>query len=118
MLPFSARVVISPHIYGPSVSHREDFYKGEEWMLSLDKSFGYLNKDGYCYKGKCHVFPVAVGKGWSWCLLRAGPASGSITHPMPGLQGLEHFVSLLPLPRLGSLGGAGLLSPTAALSCR
>jgi hypothetical protein len=31
-------------------------------MESLDKSFGYLGKDGYCYMGKCHVFPIAVGE--------------------------------------------------------
>lgn len=60
--PYLNRVVISPHLYGPSVSHRKDFYKGPEWMESLDKSFGYLGKEGYCYNGKCHVFPIAVGE--------------------------------------------------------
>lgn len=25
--PYLSRVVISPHLYGPSVSHRKDFYK-------------------------------------------------------------------------------------------
>jgi hypothetical protein len=25
--PYLERVVISPHLYGPSVSHRKDFYK-------------------------------------------------------------------------------------------
>eukprot|EP00775_Hariotina_reticulata_P003248 gene3248-3524_t len=60
--PYLDRVVISPHLYGPSVSHRKDFYKGPEWMESLDKSFGYLNKDGFCYKGRCKVFPVAIGE--------------------------------------------------------
>lgn len=57
-----SRVVISPHIYGPSVSHRTDFYKGKDWMASLDKAFGYLSKTGYCSNGKCHVFPVVVGE--------------------------------------------------------
>ncbi|KAF6266483.1 glycoside hydrolase superfamily [Scenedesmus sp. NREL 46B-D3] len=60
--PYLSRVVISPHLYGPSVSHRKDFYKGAEWMSSLDKSFGYLGKEGYCHNGKCHVFPIAVGE--------------------------------------------------------
>lgn len=36
--------------------------QGKEWMLSLDKAFGYLGKDGYCDAGKCHVFPIAVGE--------------------------------------------------------
>lgn len=36
--------------------------QGPEWMESLDKSFGYLGKEGYCYQAKCHVFPIAVGK--------------------------------------------------------
>jgi hypothetical protein len=36
--------------------------QGAEWMESLDKSFGYLGKEGYCFKGKCHIFPIAVGE--------------------------------------------------------
>lgn len=61
--PYLDNVVISPHLYGPSVSNRKDFYKGAEWMASLDKAFGYLSqKPGYCANGKCHVFPVAVGE--------------------------------------------------------
>jgi hypothetical protein len=44
--------------------------QGPEWMESLDKSFGYLGKEGYCYNGKCHVFPIAVGE----CEPAAAPA--------------------------------------------
>jgi hypothetical protein len=61
--PYLDSVVISPHLYGPSVSNRKDFYKGKDWMESLDKAFGYLGqKPGYCANGKCHVFPIAVGE--------------------------------------------------------
>jgi len=36
---------------------------GDVLREALDKSFGYLNKDGYCDKnGTCHVFPVAIGE--------------------------------------------------------
>jgi hypothetical protein len=60
LLPLSLTLFTGPT--GPSVSHRSDFYKGKEWMESLDKAFGYLSKTGFCQGGKCHVFPVAVGE--------------------------------------------------------
>lgn len=45
------------------MSNRKDWYKGKDWMESLDKAFGYLSqKPGYCANGKCHVFPIAVGE--------------------------------------------------------
>ena len=28
----------------------------------LSRSFGYLNKDGFCSGDACHVFPVVVGE--------------------------------------------------------
>lgn len=61
--PYLNNVVISPHLYGPSVSNRKDWYKGRDWMESLDKAFGYFSQaPGYCANGKCHMFPIAVGE--------------------------------------------------------
>lgn len=62
--PYLNHVVISPHVYGPSVSSRRDGVAvGPTLWEALDTSFGYLNQRGYCDKrGKCHTFPVAIGE--------------------------------------------------------
>ena len=61
--PYLDRVVISPHVYGPTVSGRTDkVYLGEKLWEALDNSFGYLNKKGYCHDGKCQKFPIAIGE--------------------------------------------------------
>ncbi|KIZ06214.1 hypothetical protein MNEG_1745 [Monoraphidium neglectum] len=74
--PYLDRVVISPHVYGPSVSNRRDgMAVGPTLWEALDTSFGYLNQarnfgggggaapwKGYCADGTCHTFPVAIGE--------------------------------------------------------
>lgn len=56
--PYVNQVVISPHVYPPSVTHivKDSFGTGLWNRLSF--SFGYLTKEGY--QGK--VFPVAIGE--------------------------------------------------------
>jgi len=46
--PYRRSVVISPHVYGPSVTTAQDTYSGPEFVKMLDTSFGYLSKTGYC----------------------------------------------------------------------
>jgi len=46
--PYRASVVVSPHVYGPSVSTATDTYSGAAFIKMLDTSFGYLSKKGYC----------------------------------------------------------------------
>ncbi|KAI8474575.1 MAG: hypothetical protein J3K34DRAFT_407464 [Monoraphidium minutum] len=61
--PYLDRVVISPHVYGPSVSGRRDGVAvGPVLWEALDTSFGYLNQKGFCHEGKCHTFPIAIGE--------------------------------------------------------
>ena len=52
------QVVISPHVYGPSISLTTNSASGKALWTRLSQSFGYLNKVGY---GK-HVFAIAIGE--------------------------------------------------------
>lgn len=56
--PYADQVVISPHIYPPSVTYASQDFKGSDLWNRLSSSFGYLTKQGY--RGK--LFPVAVGE--------------------------------------------------------
>lgn len=59
---YAGNVVISPHIYGPSISHSST-YSGTTLFSALSTSMGYLNKQGFCDKdGKCRVFPIVIGE--------------------------------------------------------
>ncbi len=60
-------MVISPHVYGPSVTHADAHYKGPELWRRLTLSFGYLTQQGYCEGGDCQRFPVALGEFGSRC---------------------------------------------------
>jgi hypothetical protein len=60
--PYLGSVVVSPHVYGPSITHNAVGYKGAMLWDGLDISFGYLNRKGYCHKGRCHKFPIAIGE--------------------------------------------------------
>ena len=65
--PWASNVVISPHLYPPSVStHREvDQVTGTGLFTRLSNSFGYLTKRGVCsttVAGKCKTFPVVFGE--------------------------------------------------------
>lgn len=56
--PYVDQVVISPHVYPPSVTNATQDYIGADLWNRMSSSFGYLTKQGY--EGK--VFPVAVGE--------------------------------------------------------
>jgi aryl-phospho-beta-D-glucosidase BglC (GH1 family) len=56
--PYVDQVVISPHVYPPSVTNASQDYQGADLWKRLSASFGYLTQQGY--KGK--VFPVAIGE--------------------------------------------------------
>ncbi|KAL3142124.1 hypothetical protein ABBQ32_004742 [Trebouxia sp. C0010 RCD-2024] len=62
--PYLSQVVVAPHIYPPSISKATDKYQGSGLYDRLSKSFGSLNKNGYCLpdKSKCHQFAVAIGE--------------------------------------------------------
>ena len=55
---------MAPHIYPPSISKATDKYEGSGLYDRLSKSFGSLNKDGYCLSdgSKCHKFAIAIGE--------------------------------------------------------
>lgn len=56
------QVILAPHIYGPSVSTQVGESTGDALYSRLSRSFGYLNKDGFCSGATCHKFPVVVGE--------------------------------------------------------
>ena len=66
--PWASNVLISPHLYPPSVStHREvDQVTGSGLFARLSNSFGYLTKKGVCSTAsatpKCRTFPVVFGE--------------------------------------------------------
>lgn len=59
--PYVNHVVISPHIYPPSVTGATSNFSGIGLYKRLSDSFGYLTKTGYCH-GSCKKFPVAIGE--------------------------------------------------------
>lgn len=62
--PYLKNIVISPHMYGPSISNNRKAHKGMPLFKRMDKSFGYLSKNGYCSsKTKtCQTFPIVIGE--------------------------------------------------------
>lgn len=61
--PYLNQVVISPHVYPPSVTGASTNYSGPGLWNRLSESFGYLTQQGYCDEtGLCKVFPVAIGE--------------------------------------------------------
>lgn len=59
--PYLNQVVISPHVYPPSVTHANSDYSGSGLYTRLSESFGYLTQSGYC-NDSCKTFPVAIGE--------------------------------------------------------
>ena len=57
-----SQVVVAPHIYPPSISKATAAYDGTALFDRLSKSFGTLNKQGYCLNGNCHQFALAIGE--------------------------------------------------------
>ncbi|WIA18743.1 hypothetical protein OEZ85_003433 [Tetradesmus obliquus] len=58
--PYVNKVVMSPHVYPPSVT-KASFLGDSLWQQS-SIAFGYLQTQGYCNDGKCTVFPVVIGE--------------------------------------------------------
>jgi hypothetical protein len=56
------QVVLSPHVYGPSVTGATANYSGSGLYNRLSSSFGNLAKTGYCVGSTCHQFPIAIGE--------------------------------------------------------
>lgn len=54
--------MLAPHWYPPSISKSTTNYMGKGLVNQLTVSSGYLNKQGYCSSGKCHVFAMLVGE--------------------------------------------------------
>ena len=53
---------MAPHLYGPSITHMTSRYSGQALIDTINLSVGYLNKQGYCYQGKCTTWPIIVGE--------------------------------------------------------
>lgn len=60
--PYVNQVVLSPHIYPPSVTFTPQNSEGAGLFNRLSTSFGTLTDKGYCVEGTCKVFPVAPGE--------------------------------------------------------
>lgn len=60
--PYVNQVVVSPHVYPPTVTNASSDYFGSGLYNRLNNSFGYLNYTGYCVNSNCHRFPVAIGE--------------------------------------------------------
>ena len=66
--PYRNNLVISPHLYGPTISKNHVTSFGKDLHQRLESSFGYLYDKGYCWKdvrGKkpyCMKFPIVIGE--------------------------------------------------------
>jgi aryl-phospho-beta-D-glucosidase BglC (GH1 family) len=61
--PYLNQVVISPHVYPPSVTRQDKGFTGHELAHRLSTSFGALGQNfGYCDGMNSHVFPIAIGE--------------------------------------------------------
>ncbi len=60
--PYLNQVVISPHVYPPSVTGASTNYSGSGLWNRMSSSFGYLTQQGYCFNSKCKIFPVVLGE--------------------------------------------------------
>lgn len=56
------QVVLSPHIYPPTITNASSAYSGSGLYNRLSTSFGTLAKTGYLANGVYHKFPIAIGE--------------------------------------------------------
>ncbi len=57
------QIVLSPHVYPPTVTNATADYYGTGLYKRLSNSFGNLAKTGYCITStNCHRFPIAIGE--------------------------------------------------------
>ena len=60
--PYRNRVILSPHIYPPSVTYNYNAVTGDTLYDRLSTSFGSKMTQGYCAGSTCQKFPVAIGE--------------------------------------------------------
>lgn len=62
--PYLKNIIISPHMYGPSVSKNNRHHKGILLWTRMNESFGYLANQGYCTlpQKSCYKFPIVMGE--------------------------------------------------------
>lgn len=61
--PYLKNIILSPHMYGPSVSKNNRHHKGILLWTRMNESFGYLANPGYCINQKtCYKFPIVIGE--------------------------------------------------------
>ncbi len=60
---YIGNIIISPHMYGPSVTKNKQAFDGPDLEKRMIKSFLYLKTEGYCNKNNvCHKFPILIGE--------------------------------------------------------
>lgn len=56
-------LIISPHMYGPSIAKNLGYHKGSILKNRMNTSFMYLYTKGYCKKNNvCKRFPIVLGE--------------------------------------------------------
>ena len=60
--PYFNQIVVSPHVYGPSVSQANSGFSGPALWARMSNSFGSLTTSGYTYNGVTRIFPVVIGE--------------------------------------------------------
>lgn len=75
--PYLQRTALSPHVYPPTVTKGKNL--GSWLWTQLNKSFGYLQKRGFCSGGTCHRFPIVIGE------------FGSFFHEEDDIQWMKDF---------------------------
>lgn len=62
--PMSQNVIVSPHVYGPSISKTPRDFSGPALIRRIENCFGYLQTKGFCSSvtKKCQRFPVVIGE--------------------------------------------------------
>lgn len=56
------QVILAPHVYGPSVTNVYTRISGTDLWSRLTQSFGSKTTTGFCWKGVCKQFAVALGE--------------------------------------------------------
>jgi len=64
--PYRKNLIVSPHVYCPSITFAKSQTSGSSMFARLNRSFGFYNRIGYAYKGDKQVFPVVLGEFGSW----------------------------------------------------
>lgn len=59
--PYRTRILLAPHLYGPSVSG-VPAAEAAEIAAKLNSSWGIFSTDGYCNGNECIRFPVVAGE--------------------------------------------------------